>query len=947
MQRHCRPSVSAMASSPDLERAMAAKEEGNNHFKQQNYSQAAECYARALSLCPSPHPQAAIFLKNRAQCWLNLGANEKALEDSAAALEISPSDVKALYRHSQALEKTGKLVEAFRQVQVLLRVDPQKKEAVQMARRLTVELKKQADTMQSTDNMVRQMVAALSTPATPLERQVKAAKNLAILSREVAGAEKIFAAGSAVKIIDILETVSDPELLNHILQTLVGLCSGSRARALAVLYIISLERLSSLMASTSSSVASSAVAMLKAAMLAITGEDTRNPQNAESAVVTADTSALLPVIQMTLISLISREISADTRDYIIELLLRTIPRSNLAEVYMREGLLARLLLLATETSGVQARENAVALKMSHECRMNVSMVLSTLHEALASNKQKKKELQDKFCQEAAAFVLGLLSKEDSVSHIRGLTAVAALIQGVAEVGNTVFGNETVLKKALALVSSNDPSCQIVVAELLALAASDKSRCHGIIKEGLPVLKELYNAPDDRVKVCALVGLCKLGSVGGGNVNAKTFAEGSTVKLEKACRRFLVKTEKGDILRKWAAEGMAFLTLDATVKEVLVEDRPALTALLGLAEASDHSLQFGVATILVNLSNSYDKPERNKELEELGRYAGENVPKEHEWDGEEYVKKRVKALLDIQVIPSLIDLAANGSNTVHEQVSRVLLALSEEAGHRGTVIQQGGAKLLLSLANTNTAKGKLIAAQALAKLGITSDPKLAFPGQRSLEVVRPLVGLLTAEHGLVQFEGLMALTNLASMGDDVRRRILKEGGVSYMESLMFEEHEPIRRAATEALCNMIQLEEVAVRFHRSDDIERVKLWTLFSGEEDEKLAIAASGGLCLLSRDPKICEQIMAVKSAMEILKELVTSASEDLQFRGLYIVANLVESSREAAVKVMEGDLMDICTAYSQGEFPERLKESARRALRKAIEYGVIQANPDLTPTQN
>ena len=929
-----------MSSSPDLEGAMTAKAEGNDHFKQQRYPQAAECYSHALSLCPPPHPQAAVFLKNRAQCWLNLESYEKALADSAASLEISPSDVKALYRHAQALEKTGKMVEAFRQVQVLLRVDPQKKEAVQMARRLTAELKKQADSMQSTDSMVREMLAALSTPATSRERQVKAAKNLAILSREVAGAEKIFAAGGAGKLIEVLETVSIPELLNHILQTLVGLCSGHRARAFVVLQTVSLERLSTLMASPHSSIASSAVAILKHAILATTGEDVRSPHNAESALVTADTAVIIPVIQMLLISLVSREISADARDYIIELLLRTIPQTNLGEIYMREGLIARLLLLATETSGMK---EGVALKMSAECRMNVSMVLSTLFEALGRDKLRKKELHEKFCKESTAFVLGLLSKEDSVSHISGLTALAALIQGVPEVGNEVFGSESVLKKALAVASSEDPACQMVVAEVLALAASDKTRCHGIIQEGLPVLKELYSVSDDRVKVRALVGLCKLGSVGGGNVNARTFAEGSTVKLEKACRRFLVNTKKGDILRKWAAEGMAFLTLDATVKEAFIEDKPALSALLDLAKTSDHSLQFGVASILVNLSNSYDKPERNQELEELGRYAGENIPKDHEWDGAEYVKKRVKTLLDLQVVPTLIELAANESATVHEQVSRVLLALSEEVGHRGTVIQQGGAKILVTLAHNNTSKGKLIAAHALAKLGITSDPKLAFPGQRCLEVVRPLITLLTAEHGLMQFEGLMALTNLASMNNDVRRRILKEGGVSYMESLMFEEHEMIRRAATEALCNMINLEEVAARFHRSDDIERVKLWTLFSGEEDERLAIAASGGLCLLSQDPKICEQIMAVKSVMDILKELVTSASEELQFRGVYIVANLVESSKETAVKIMESELLEVCMAYSQGDFPARVKDSARRALSKAIEFGVIQPNPNLT----
>ncbi len=37
------------------------------------------------------------------------------------------------------------------------------------------------------------------------------------------------------------------------------------------------------------------------------------------------------------------------------------------------------------------------------------------------------------------------------------------------------------------------------------------------------------------------------------------------------------------LRKWAAEGLAYLTLDADVKEDLVADTPALRSLVDLAK----------------------------------------------------------------------------------------------------------------------------------------------------------------------------------------------------------------------------------------------------------------------------------------------------------------------------------------------------------------------------
>ena len=84
-----------------------------------------------------------------------------------------------------------------------------------------------------------------------------------------------------------------------------------------------------------------------------------------------------------------------------------------------------------------------------------------------------------------------------------------------------------------------------------------------------ILKTFYNSTNDQIKVRALVGLCKLGASGGSD------GDGSTTKLAEACRRFLVNPQKDFDLRRWAAEGLSFLTMDAEVKEKLVEDEPAL------------------------------------------------------------------------------------------------------------------------------------------------------------------------------------------------------------------------------------------------------------------------------------------------------------------------------------------------------------------------------------
>ena len=61
--------------------------------------------------------------------------------------------------------------------------------------------------------------------------------------------------------------------------------------------------------------------------------------------------------------------------------------------------------------------------------------------------------------------------------------------------------------------------------------------------------------------------------------------------------------------------------------------------------------------------------------------------------------------------------------------RVYHAIVEDADNRGLVVQQGGTKALLPLALEGNAKGKARAAQALARIAITMNPEIAFPGQR--------------------------------------------------------------------------------------------------------------------------------------------------------------------------------------------------------------------------
>ena len=54
-------------------------------------------------------------------------------------------------------------------------------------------------------------------------------------------------------------------------------------------------------------------------------------------------------------------------------------------------------------------------------------------------------------------------------------------------------------------------------------------------------------------------------------------------MARQCRKFLANEKKDHDLRKWAIEGLSYLSLDADVKEELCDDQIALAALFDLCK----------------------------------------------------------------------------------------------------------------------------------------------------------------------------------------------------------------------------------------------------------------------------------------------------------------------------------------------------------------------------
>ena len=61
---------------------------------------------------------------------------------------------------------------------------------------------------------------------------------------------------------------------------------------------------------------------------------------------------------------------------------------------------------------------------------------------------------------------------------------------------------------------------------------------------------------------------------------------------------------------------------------------------------------------------------------------------------------------------------------------------------------------------------------------------------------------------------MCLTNLAGMNETVRKRIFKEGGLTWIEAYLCEDHEHLKRAAAQAITNLMLSSDV-IKMHEGE------------------------------------------------------------------------------------------------------------------------------------
>jgi tetratricopeptide (TPR) repeat protein len=175
-----------------IQRAETYKGEGNKLYGLQQYQLAVKKYELAMALVP----ESAVYVCNRAACWLMVGSYERAVEDSNCAIKLDPMYQRAYERAGKAhlaLGETSKARTHFRRAMDLSRKNSSPVKARAKMNEIKKELQRADEFEKAFDTACRYMSQHRHKDA---ESMIEGARNIAPKSK---GVEMLCAFVSIVK----------------------------------------------------------------------------------------------------------------------------------------------------------------------------------------------------------------------------------------------------------------------------------------------------------------------------------------------------------------------------------------------------------------------------------------------------------------------------------------------------------------------------------------------------------------------------------------------------------------------------------------------------------------------------------------------------------------------------------------------------------------------------
>ena len=541
----------------------------------------------------------------------------------------------------------------------------------------------------------------------------------------------------------------------------------------------------------------------------------------------------------------------------------------------------------------------------------------------------------------------------------------ALLLSKKEMGSWALGSgwSTSGDELPALIESGDARAMALAAEVVSAAATIETSRHlvaNMVDSG--AMENLLKSDDRDIRSGAASAVAKLGmsdkaaQKDEGEVMGMLLAACDLLEDDKVAEPEDVGTKKtskkDEKLRHFssfatssverAVEMISYLISNTLVKEELAAGFAAnpqspvsalerLVKTADLPNAGESLTGFALATIFQNMAATNLQIRREgfegreitmeqyDEMQKVGKTAEEKEVMESEQDPDSPAAchERVRKMASANVPRALVTLVEGSSEHTLEQIVLALNRMAEEQSVRGIMIQQGVLSECIKIeknespTDTDTMKKVTqLARHCIAKMLVTTNPKLLTSAQR-LGSIRPLIQLVRdlKAKDLQKFEALLSLTNIAGSGDDAQNRIVSERGISTLHFAMFADHEMVRRAATEAMSNLIPHQ--AMMDHLAES-ENLKLFLAFATdcEDNYECARAAAGCLAMATQEQTIAEEFVGLEKFRPHMESLLECGRLEIMHRVFVLLHNLIAHGGKTRKKAEEDGFVAFCEAY-------------------------------------
>ncbi|XP_077275609.1 protein unc-45 homolog B-like [Temnothorax americanus] len=752
-------------------------------------------------------------------------------------------------------------------------------------------------TAQEWKEKISQMLDLAFNVSAEKEKRETAMTDLLVLAHDEASAKEIFQKEAVSKIAELIKVEKNEEANCSAIRIVGELCRNNIKRTESIMRYVGLLWCLEIMNSTSPKIVNASQYCLQNILNTYSGMNNERDSKPDKTLCETHKNELDTILSCLLNSVTNKTITGLARDAIIEFITRNIHTAlNWAEQLVELRGLQKLLEIAS-----QLEEYEFSFDITSSTRTIISMCLAKIYENMYCNDDKRT-----FIKAIEEFFEDKLLKSDTESKVGIVVAITTLIFGPLDVVGAVIFKQGIFEIIFVMSKTDDVLQQKVACECIVAAMTKYKKANWFICQCINILENLYQSKDDSIRVRALIGLCKISkfekSILRRYTTIEPFADGATKKLAEICRRFLINPKKEKDMRKWAVDGLSYLTIVIDVKEELIKDRQAVVkAMIELAETNDQSVIFSLTIILVNLCGIYEKYWKNfiPELMELIMFAKHYFLRELMFlNDDESHKNRQRALVEVGAISALVRFAKTDNQNCRELIALVFSVICIEQKLREIVVEQGGAKALLSLALDDTDRGKKYASQALMHLALTIDLEVAFPGQIMMEVVQPIINLLNLKWPVnKRCEALTALCNLASV-NNMRKHIFKAAGFEKIEDCMHDDNDKLKRKAAQIINNLVLCREVAIQYCEPTPY-RVGYLTLLFEDKDEDTVKAVVGTVAMLTTvSKKAREEILYSdysRKFLHNLKNILSNPNGDVQLKGYYteIALNMLNCAKD------------------------------------------------------